>query len=67
MTAAGAEIGVIGGSGFYRFLSDVTEQVVATPYGAPSAPITVGIVGGRRVAFLPRHGVRHEYPPHRLN
>jgi 5'-methylthioadenosine phosphorylase len=67
VTAAGAEIGVIGGSGFYRFLADVTEQVVATPYGAPSAPITVGIVGGRRVAFLPRHGVRHEYPPHRLN
>jgi len=67
VTAAGAEIGVIGGSGFYRFLSDVTEEVVPTPFGAPSAPVAVGSVGGRRVAFLPRHGLRHEYPPHRVN
>jgi 5'-methylthioadenosine phosphorylase len=67
VSAADVEIGVIGGSGFYRFLDDVTEDVVPTPFGAPSAPITVGTVGGRRVAFLPRHGLRHEYPPHRLN
>jgi 5'-methylthioadenosine phosphorylase len=40
---------------------------VSTPYGPPSAPVTVGEVGGRRVAFLPRHGRHHEYPPHRVN
>lgn len=37
-----------------------------TPYGAPSAPPVVGEVGGRRVAFIPRHGVKHEFPPHRI-
>ena len=40
---------------------------VQTPYGDPSAPITVGDIAGRSVAFLPRHGVKHEYPPHRIN
>jgi 5'-methylthioadenosine phosphorylase len=58
-----AEIGVFGGSGFYSFLDDVREIVVETPYGPPSAPIVVGEVAGRRVAFLPRHGRRHEHPP----
>jgi 5'-methylthioadenosine phosphorylase len=59
-----AEIGVIGGSGFYRFLDDVTQLEVTTPYGPPAAPITIGSIGGRKVAFLPRHGMRHEFPPH---
>ena len=40
---------------------------VHTPYGAPSAAVAVGTVEGRRVAFLPRHGVHHELPPHRVN
>jgi 5'-methylthioadenosine phosphorylase len=40
---------------------------VHTPYGAPSAPVSIGSVEGRRVAFLPRHGVHHELPPHRVN
>jgi 5'-methylthioadenosine phosphorylase len=62
-----AEIAVIGGSGFYQFLDDTTEVVVHTPYGPPSAPLTIGVVGNRKVAFLPRHGVRHEFPPHRVN
>jgi 5'-methylthioadenosine phosphorylase len=35
-----------------------------TPYGEPSAPVTVGTIQGRQVAFIPRHGVKHEYPPH---
>jgi len=56
-------IGVFGGSGFYSFLDDVTEVTVDTPYGAPSAPFTVGEVGGRQVAFLPRHGRHHELAP----
>src|SRR5437867_508434 len=63
---AGAEIGVFGGSGFYSFLEDVEEVEVETPYGKPSAPPVVGVVGGTRVAFLPRHGRSHELPPHRI-
>lgn len=59
-----ADVAVIGGSGFYSFLTEPTEHRVETPYGAPSAPITVGSVAGRRVAFLPRHGRNHEHPPH---
>lgn len=58
---------MIGGSGFYEFLSDAEEVPVETPYGPPSAPVTVGRAGGRPVAFLPRHGVRHEYAPHTIN
>lgn len=61
-----ADLGVIGGSGFYRFLDDVTEVTVDTPYGAPSAPIAVGHLGERRVAFLPRHGPDHRFPAHRV-
>src|SRR5947207_2196376 len=53
-----------GGSGFYAFLDDTTEVTIDTPYGPPSAPITIGTVGDRRVAFLPRHGRRHELGPH---
>ena len=61
-----AEIGIFGGSGFYSLLEDATEHTVDTPFGEPSAPLTVGEIGGRRVAFLPRHGRKHELPPHRL-
>ena len=61
-----AEIGVIGGSGFYDFLDDAEEVEVATPYGSPSDPLTLGTVQGRRVAFLPRHGRDHRFPPHRI-
>jgi 5'-methylthioadenosine phosphorylase len=61
-----AEVGVFGGSGFYSFLEDVEEVEMDTPYGKPSAPLTIGDVGGKRVAFLPRHGRSHELPPHRI-
>jgi 5'-methylthioadenosine phosphorylase len=61
-----AEIGVIGGSGLYEFLTDAEEVAVDTPYGEPSAPLVVGDVGGRRVAFLPRHGRGHRHPPHKI-
>jgi 5'-methylthioadenosine phosphorylase len=64
--AARAEIGVIGGSGFYALLDGATEHAVETPYGLPSDPITVGDVGGRQVAFLPRHGRDHRFPPHKI-
>ncbi len=60
-------VAVIGGSGFYSFLEDAREVPVATPYGPPSAPVALGEVAGREVAFLPRHGADHAYPPHRIN
>jgi 5'-methylthioadenosine phosphorylase len=63
---ARAEVGVFGGSGFYSFLEDVEQVEVETPYGKPSAPFTIGVVGGKRVAFLPRHGLNHELPPHAI-
>src|SRR5690242_19563054 len=63
---AAAEIGVIGGSGLYALLEDAEEVEVSTPYGPPSDPITVAEVGGRRVAFLPRHGRDHRHPPHKI-
>lgn len=61
-----ADVAVIGGTGFYSFLEAPDEHIVETPYGDPSAPISVGTVAGRRVAFLPRHGAHHDYPPHRI-
>jgi 5'-methylthioadenosine phosphorylase len=61
-----AGIGVIGGSGFYEFLDDASEIEVETPFGPPSDPLTIGTVAGRAVAFLPRHGRDHRYPPHRI-
>jgi 5'-methylthioadenosine phosphorylase len=67
MPAPTAQVAVIGGSGFYEFLDDATQVPVETPYGAPSADIAVGRVGGVSVAFLPRHGQGHAYPPHLIN
>jgi 5'-methylthioadenosine phosphorylase len=61
-----AEIGVFGGSGFYSFLEGTERVEIDTPYGKPSAPPVIGEVGGRRVAFIPRHGMRHEFPPHKV-
>jgi 5'-methylthioadenosine phosphorylase len=61
-----ADIGVIGGSGFYEFLDVAAEVEVDTPFGPPSDPLVLGEVGGRRVAFLPRHGRDHRFPPHRI-
>ena len=61
-----AEIAVVGGSGFYEFGEDAAEVTIDTPFGAPSDPITVGEVAGRRVAFLPRHGRDHRFPPHKI-
>jgi 5'-methylthioadenosine phosphorylase len=64
-------VGVIGGSGFYRFLDDVEEHEIATPYGLPSSTVAVGwsegALGPRRVAFLARHGSGHQLPPHRVS
>jgi len=62
-----AEIGVFGGSGFYSFLEDTREIDIETPYGPPSDRIVLGEVGGREVAFMPRHGRDHDLPPHMIN
>ncbi|WP_030302741.1 S-methyl-5'-thioadenosine phosphorylase [Streptomyces katrae] len=64
---ANAEIGVIGGSGFYSFLEDVSEVQVDTPYGPPSDSLFFGELAGRQIAFLPRHGRSHKVPPHKIN
>ncbi|MDA4121560.1 MAG: S-methyl-5'-thioadenosine phosphorylase [Thaumarchaeota archaeon] len=58
-----ATIGVFGGSGFYKFLKKYDEVTVETPYGFPSAALKLSKIGPRSVAFLPRHGEHHQYPP----
>ncbi len=62
-----ADIGVFGGSGFYSLIEGAHEAWVETPYGLPSDQVALGEIAGRRVAFLPRHGKDHRYPPHTIN
>ncbi len=64
-----AEIGIIGGSGLYSMpgLTEAEEQLVDTPFGAPSDAFVVGLLEGRRVAFLARHGRGHRILPSELN
>jgi 5'-methylthioadenosine phosphorylase len=59
-------IGVFGGSGFYDFLDDPKRVAIDTPYGPPSAELSVGKFEGVEVAFLPRHGDDHQFPAHRV-
>lgn len=66
MTERRADIGVFGGSGFYSFLENVEEIEIETPYGSPSDKISIAEFEGKRVAFLPRHGKDHQYPPHKI-
>jgi 5'-methylthioadenosine phosphorylase len=72
-----AEIGIIGGSGFYEFFSaqsgsasggkeNSKEIQIETEFGKPSDRITIGTIAGKRVAFLPRHGKDHHIPPHKI-
>jgi 5'-methylthioadenosine phosphorylase len=63
------QIGVIGGSGLYEMgdLTDRREVAVSTPFGDPSGPYVVGVLAGRRVAFLARHGAGHRILPSELN
>ena len=63
------KIGIIGGSGFYKMgiIKDKEEIDINTPFGKPSDKITIGTIGGTKIAFLPRHGTGHIYPPHMVN
>jgi 5'-methylthioadenosine phosphorylase len=61
-----ADIGVFGGSGFYSFLENVQEVEINTPFGKPSEKIALATYGGKKVAFLPRHGKKHQFPPHMI-
>jgi 5'-methylthioadenosine phosphorylase len=60
-------VAIIGGSGLYRLFDPAESEArsVQTPYGAVS--VTIGALGGRDVAFLPRHGADHSVPPHLIN
>ena len=62
-------LGVVGGSGIYDLpgLERVSTEDVTTPYGAPSSSILRGELAGTTLLFLPRHGARHQYPPHQIN
>jgi 5'-methylthioadenosine phosphorylase len=62
-----AEIGVFGGSGFYSLLENAREVWIETPYGAPSDRVAIGEIAGKTVAFLPRHGKDHRFPPQAIN
>ncbi len=62
-------VAIIGGTGLTR-LSELTisrHEVVYTPYGEPSGPLTHGSLAGRDAVFLARHGYGHTIPPHRVN
>ena len=63
------QIGIIGGSGLYNMaeLTGREEKSVSTPFGDPSGPYVIGTLGGKRVAFLSRHGVGHRILPSELN
>ncbi|MBM4426357.1 MAG: S-methyl-5'-thioadenosine phosphorylase [Chloroflexi bacterium] len=60
-----ATLAIIGGSGLYHMqgLTDTEEVSIDTPFGKPSAPITIGTLEGMRVAFLARHGIGHHITP----
>ena len=63
------QIGIIGGSGLYDMaeLTDRDEVSLSTPFGDPSGPYVTGLLRGRRVAFLARHGAGHRLLPSELN
>lgn len=62
-----ADIGIIGGSGFYELATNLAETKIETPFGPPSDKVALGVISGNKVAFLPRHRKSHDFPPHRIN
>ena len=67
--AAGGRLGLIGGSGLYRMaaLADGVWTAFDTPWGKPSDDLLLGTIGGREIAFLPRHGRGHRIAPDEIN
>ncbi|HET7308077.1 MAG TPA: S-methyl-5'-thioinosine phosphorylase [Gammaproteobacteria bacterium] len=63
------DLAIIGGTGLTSLpeLEITRREVVYTPYGQPSGPMTHGRLGGRDIVFLPRHGYGHTIPPHKVN
>jgi len=63
------DVGIIGGTGLTSLtnLQITRREVVHTPYGEPSGPLTFGMLAGKEVVFLPRHGAGHTIPPHKVN
>jgi 5'-methylthioadenosine phosphorylase len=62
-------IGIIGGTGLYRMdaLRVTQTREVATPFGPPSSPLVLGVLQGREVAFIARHGLHHDLLPGEIN
>jgi len=62
-------IGIIGGSGLYEMKDVVSKGIksVVTPFGTPSDLYRICEISGRDIIFLPRHGSKHNIPPHRIN
>lgn len=61
-----AQIGILGGSGFYQFFKQGKEININTPHGKPSNKILIAKYQGKTIAFLPRHGRNHHLPPHAI-
>ena len=61
-----AEIGILGGTGLYDLIEDSKDIYLKTRFGSPSAMIKLGEIAGKKVAFIPRHGEKHQYPPHKI-
>jgi len=62
-------LAIIGGTGLSQLegLESVRHQVVSTPFGEPSGPLSIGRMSGCEVVFLPRHGYNHRIAPHEIN
>jgi len=60
------DLAIIGGTGLEDLLEDARKARIGTPYGF-TPPISTGEIDGKPLAFLPRHGVHHSIPPHRVN
>jgi len=63
-----AKIAIIGGSGVYdpKIFKKEKEIKIKTPFGFPSSPIEIGDFSGRKIAFISRHGKKHQFPPHKV-